>query len=151
MTDRPYMVIYPRGDRTILTTAYVRFYQKDEWDLASEEGFELEEEAHAHARALARKHGLRLSTEVPMVLDNEPGVEGEGMKLYAWRSKFMADYYNGQILAMATSRDAAADLVRLQVDAEMHPDEAMKYLLEKDLAAEPEVKERGVALIRGSS
>ena len=58
MTDYPYMVIFPRGNRRYLDVAYVRWYQEDEWALASRRRFETEEEALEYAHELSDEHGI---------------------------------------------------------------------------------------------
>ncbi len=58
MSDFPYMVIYPRGNRKLLDTAYVRFYEEADWDLASKRRFETEEEAETYAKELSDRHGI---------------------------------------------------------------------------------------------
>jgi hypothetical protein len=52
------MVIYPCGKRDRLDVAYVRWYQKDEWALASAEEFAEEREAAEHAVKLANRYRL---------------------------------------------------------------------------------------------
>lgn len=64
-----YMVVYPKGNRELLDTAYVIDYREDEFDLASRKRFETDEEAQAYARELSGKHGLELSFNVPKYLD----------------------------------------------------------------------------------
>lgn len=53
-----YRVIYPRGNRNLLSVAYVRDYQQDEWDLASRQVFDDEDDAWVLCRDLANEHGL---------------------------------------------------------------------------------------------
>lgn len=53
-------VIYPRGDRNLLSVAWVRDYQEDEWALASRQVFDDEEEAWEHCRKLAEENGLEV-------------------------------------------------------------------------------------------
>jgi hypothetical protein len=55
----PWMVIYPRGNRSCLDIAQVRDYEKDEWDLASRETFIYEYDAQEYMRELAKENGLR--------------------------------------------------------------------------------------------
>ena len=55
----PWMVIYPRGDRSQLEIAQVRDYQKGEWDLASRETFIYEYDARDYMVELARENNLR--------------------------------------------------------------------------------------------
>lgn len=64
-----YMVIYPRGDRSKLDVAYVRDYEKDEWDLASRREFDSEEEAKEYALELANQHGLAVTWKHSGILD----------------------------------------------------------------------------------
>lgn len=150
MTDRPYMVIYPKGDRTTLATAYVRFYEKDQWDLASRESFEEEEQAQALARTLARKHGLALDKEIPLVLDDIPALEPGGAQLYSWKSHAMEGYYPGQIIVMAPNVETARNLARARFEAVERPGYERLAKLEQDLAHEPELLPSGVALIQGA-
>lgn len=53
----PWMVIYPRGDRSRLDIAQVRDYEKDEWDLASRETFIYEYDARDYMQELAAENG----------------------------------------------------------------------------------------------
>lgn len=69
MTDRPYMVIYPGGDRSRLDVAYVRWYQKDEWDLASRREFATEAEAKEYALRLSKNHGIPVAFQQSGILD----------------------------------------------------------------------------------
>ena len=69
MTDFPYMVIFPGGNRKILDVAYVRDYEKDDWALASNKVFATEEEAKVYARKLSEEHGIPLVGERGMTLD----------------------------------------------------------------------------------
>ena len=50
------MVIYPSGNRNKLSIAQVRDYEKSDWDLASTEEFDDEEECKEHMIYLAEKH-----------------------------------------------------------------------------------------------
>ena len=149
MTDRPYMVIYPKGDRTTLSTAYVRFYQRDDWDLASQECFEDREAAEDHARRLARKHGLALDKEIPLLLNDVPPLEDGTMHLYSWESQAMAGYYRGQIIVMAPSLAVARDLARRRFEVTMPAGYEALAKLDEDLSREPDILGSGVALIRG--
>jgi hypothetical protein len=150
VTDKPYMVIYLKGDRSILSTAYVRFYEKDRWDLASEEGFDSREEAEAHARTLARKHHLALDKEIPQPLDDVPAPD-TAMRLYSWESKAMQGGYGyGQIAVMAPTPDVARNMVRKRVVQEPFFSAHQRVDLEADLAAEPKVMASGVILVQGS-
>ncbi len=53
-----WMVIYPRGDRSRLSIAQVRDYEKDEWALASRQTFEEENDARDYMIKLATANGL---------------------------------------------------------------------------------------------
>lgn len=55
----PWMIIYPRGDRTRLDVAQVQDYEKDEWDLASRETFIFEYDAREYMNELASENGIR--------------------------------------------------------------------------------------------
>ena len=55
----PWMVIYPCGNRKRLDIAQVRDYQKDEWDLASQQTFLFEYDARDYMIELADRHNLR--------------------------------------------------------------------------------------------
>ena len=57
----PWMVIYPRGNRSRLDIAQVRDYEKDDWDLASLQTFLYEFDARDYMLELADRHGLRHS------------------------------------------------------------------------------------------
>lgn len=54
----PYRIVYPRGDRSKLTVAYVRDYEVTDWDLASREMFDDQDEAWVYCRSLAEQNGL---------------------------------------------------------------------------------------------
>lgn len=54
----PWMVIYPRGDRSRLAIAQVRDYEKEDWDLASRETFIYEYDARDYKDQLAAENGL---------------------------------------------------------------------------------------------
>ena len=56
-----YMVIYPRGNRTALSVAYVQDYEKSDWDLASQREFDDMNECTEYMRELAFRHKLRCS------------------------------------------------------------------------------------------
>ena len=56
-----YMVVYPRGNRSTLSTAYVQDYEKSDWDLASQREFDDATECNEYMRELARRHNLRCS------------------------------------------------------------------------------------------
>lgn len=64
-----YMVIYPGGRRSVLDVAYVRDYEKDDWDLASRREFEDETIAKAYAGELSEKHGIPLAWKPSGILD----------------------------------------------------------------------------------
>lgn len=64
-----YMVVYPKGNRELLDTAYVIDYREDEYDLASRRRFETDEAAQSYARELSDKHGIKLNFTVPKYLD----------------------------------------------------------------------------------
>lgn len=69
MTHCPYMVIYPRGNRRKLDVAYVRDYEKADWDLASRLCFADEDEAKAYALELSAKHGIPVAWKHSGILD----------------------------------------------------------------------------------
>lgn len=69
MTDFPYMVIFPCGNRAILDVAYVRDYEKADWALASNRTFATEEDAKEYARKLSDEHGIPLAGERQPTLD----------------------------------------------------------------------------------
>ena len=71
MTHRPYMVIYPCGNRKWIDVAYVRDYQEDEWDLVSRQRFDTEEEAKVYAKELSYKHGIPTSFGQSGILDGD--------------------------------------------------------------------------------
>lgn len=56
-------IIYPQGDRTKLTVSLVWDYERDEYDLASDECFVDQGEAKDLARQLAARYGLRLDED----------------------------------------------------------------------------------------
>lgn len=58
MTHRPYMVVFPCGNRNKLEVCYVRDYQEDEWALASRRRFDTEAEAMEYAEELSESHGI---------------------------------------------------------------------------------------------
>lgn len=60
MTDIPYMVVFPKGNRKKLAVCYVRWYQEDEWALASRQRFYTEAEAMEYARELSDEHNIPL-------------------------------------------------------------------------------------------
>jgi hypothetical protein len=148
MTDRPYMVIYPRGVRTLLGTAYVRDHEKDQWDLASKECFETREEAEGHARKLAAQNGLDLDSDIPKMLDDD-ALDGE-MRLYSWPSSATDGYYQGRIIAMAPTADIARARIR-KAHAENPKALEKGHLLDADLKEEPQVLRCGVAFVSGGS
>ena len=53
-----FRVIYPRGDRTKLSIAFVYDYEEDDWSLASTQHFEVEANAEIYAEELASKFSL---------------------------------------------------------------------------------------------
>jgi hypothetical protein len=68
---RWWMIVYPRRDRTRLTTAHVIDYEQDQYDLASRKTFEREVDANRYARELAKKHGLALDDSMSGILDED--------------------------------------------------------------------------------
>lgn len=54
-----WMVIYPRGNRKLLDIAQVRDYEKSEWDLASQQEFDDEDECREYMKQLGDRHGIR--------------------------------------------------------------------------------------------
>lgn len=53
-----WMVIYPKGNRSMLSIALVFYYEKSDWDLASEREFIEEENCREYMKYLAKKHNL---------------------------------------------------------------------------------------------
>jgi peptidoglycan/xylan/chitin deacetylase (PgdA/CDA1 family) len=145
-----YMVVYPRSDRSILATAYVPVWKEESFDLASNIRHETREDAESAARELARKHGLKLDKEIPLLLDDMPAPEPGGAQLYSWKSHAMEGYYPGQIIVMAPNVETARNLARARFEAVERPGYERLVKLEEDLAHEPELLPSGVALIHGS-
>jgi len=148
------MVIYPRGVRTVLATAYVRSYEKDQWDLASREQFATEEDAHKHARKLARLHNLDLDRDIPLLLDDEPApVRNPGLTddlhLYCWPSHALAAQREGKLIAMAATPDQARAQIRTAFSKTSYATTHTEYLLEEDLSHDPEVLNPAVVFIGG--
>lgn len=57
----PWMVIFPRGDRTRLDIAQVRDYEREDWDIASRETFIYEYDAREYMQELARENNKGFS------------------------------------------------------------------------------------------
>ncbi len=59
-----WMIIYPKGKKSVLDIAQVSDYEEHEWALASRHRFTNDEvgkhEAYEYMKELAEKHGLRL-------------------------------------------------------------------------------------------
>lgn len=56
-----WMVIYPNGNKNVLSIAEVKDYERDEWSLASLKEYDEEKDAAIHARKLSDKHSIPLS------------------------------------------------------------------------------------------
>ena len=54
-----YRVVYPKGDRTQLTVAFVIDYEVDDWAIASSQEFQEETLAIEHMKILGQKNGLK--------------------------------------------------------------------------------------------
>lgn len=72
-----WMVIYPQGNRNLISVAQVIDYQKDDWALASLKEFSDEKEVVIYARKLSKESGIALdpsplSTHLLHILDLEP-------------------------------------------------------------------------------
>lgn len=63
-----YYIVYPRGDRSKLCVAHIRDYEASDYDLASREYFDTEDEAKQYMRELAMKHGKQ-TPDLPAYLD----------------------------------------------------------------------------------
>jgi len=59
--ENKWMVIYPRGDKNQLDIASVRYYEIDQWALASQKEFDEEKDAAIYARKLSKTNGIPLS------------------------------------------------------------------------------------------
>lgn len=59
-----YRIIYPRGDRAKLSTAWVEGYEEGDWAIASRRFFTNHSEAELYGRDLAAKHGLLFEDDI---------------------------------------------------------------------------------------
>lgn len=65
MSSVSYRIVYPRGDRTLLTVTCVLDYEEDEYDFASQKSFDDRQEAAAHMHFLAKKNSLNVDPRMP--------------------------------------------------------------------------------------
>ena len=158
MPDKNYAVVYPRGDRTTLATAYLKYGLEEGWDMAARERFETREEADEHARNLAAKFGLALHEDIErpaalLDLDDDPPVRAAGsddLRIFSWLSEAMEGYYRGEIYAVARDADEARRRVKATFEAERDPTYEDRWRLDSDLQRDPDIQplDRAI-LIRG--
>lgn len=151
-------IVYPRGEKNLLSVVTTWSHDLDRWELASDQTFSLEnaDQAWDYAYELASKHGLTVED------DRQEGRRHDFLEdkevldeptIYRWKSERFKDYYRGAIMVAARSLDEARNkaIAKYKIENPTWDTSGVHEFREfmNDLSAEPSVVE--VAFVIGSS